>query len=354
MRVDGWTVILPSPSVAPHDSGKIIVPGTVDLRTPVTIRFTDRRKRSVDEEVIRPQSPPPVHSTPGRALSVDSTATELSVHGEGFEVRFDRTTGLIVSARHNGEKIIEAGPYIRVIKRGPALTWDVDTTYDIGGMMWRPDAVHMSVTPGQVRMRSHGRTDSLTAQLDIAVTSGGEIITSYEILDPPTQCQEAGIRFLLGPALDRIEWDRKALWSSYPAGHIGRPQGEAAKFVRHVESEAAHRDPDRTWEQDTRDSYLFPSRRGSQPTSLPVPNDFRARRENIFRYALLNGGTGNGIEVLSPGTVAARAAVRPDGMLDLLIANEWTYLNLNWGNYERPALLARPYRNTITVHLLGK
>jgi hypothetical protein len=105
---------------------------------------------------------------------------------------------------------------------------------------------------------------------------------------------------------------------------------------------------------DTRDHYLFPSRRGMQSSGLSVPHDFRSRRENVIRYALVNGISANGVEVVSDGTVAARASVRPDGRLDLLIDNEWTYLNMNWGNYERPAPLTRPYRNTITVRLFSR
>ena len=285
---------------------------------------------------------------------MDSTGSTVRVQGEGFEVVFDRASGLIRSARQNGEIVVEAGPFIRVIKRGPPLNWDVDTTYDIGGATWGADRVAIVASPHRVTVSSHGRTDSLTARLEISVTSGGEIITSYEILDPPAQCQEAGIQFLLSPALDRLQWDRKALWSSYPAGHLGRPHGEATKFTRHAAGETPHRNPMQPWELDTKDHYLFPARRGVQPSGLPAPHDFRSRREHVVRYTVLNTLSGNGLTVVSDGSVAARSAVRPDGRLELSIDNEWTYLNMNWGNYERPAPLTRPYRNTITVQLSGK
>lgn len=351
---DGRTITIPSPSVAPHGNGRFTIPGSMTLHLPATLTFTDRRGQVIDEEVIHPRTATPVIGDRGDVLTVDSTGAALTVHGSGFVVAFDRATGLILSARRNGEKVIEAGPFIRVIKRGPPLNWDVDTTYDIGGGVWRTDTVTVSVAPHRVVVSSSGRTDSLSARLEITVTSSGAIITSYELLDPPAQCQEAGVQFLLSPSLDRLRWDRNALWTSYPAGHIGRPHGEATKYVRHAESETPRRDPERPWEMDTRDHYLFPSRRGMQASGLPVPHDFRSRRENVIRYALVNGTSANGVEVVSDGTVAARASVRPDGRLDLLIDNEWTYLNMNWGNYERPAPLTRPYRNTITVRLFGR
>jgi hypothetical protein len=221
-------------------------------------------------------------------------------------------------------------------------------------MMWRPGSVEVSVLPYQVRVTSQGRTDSLVARLDVTIMPDGRIITSYEFTDSPAQRQEVGVAFRLPPSLDLLRWERNALWSSYPAGHIGRPQGEASKYAQHAESEAARRAPGRPWELDTKDFYLFPSRNGEQMSGLPVPNDFRSRKESILRYTLLNGVTGNGIEVRAPGTVAARTAVRTDGMLDLFIANEWTYLSLNWGNYERPTPTNRPYGNGVTMHLLGK
>lgn len=351
---NGRTFTVPSPSVAPRDSGTIVVPGSMILRLPATLRFTDRRGREIDEEVLTGPAPAPVVSESGTALQVDSAAGALTVRGTGFEVVFDRATGVIRSARRNGEIVIEAGPFIRVIKRGPPLNWDVDTTYDIGGAGWRADVVGVLASPHRVTVSSRGRTDSLSARLEISVTSAGAIVTSYELLDPPAQCQEAGVQFLLSPALDRLRWDRKALWSSYPPGHLGRPQGEARKLGRHAAGEIPHRDPARPWEMDTKDHYLFPSRRGVQPSGLPVPHDFRSRKEHLLRYELQNPVSGNGLDVVSDGSVAARSAVRPDGRLELSISNEWTYLNMNWGNYERPASLTRPYRNTITVQLSGK
>jgi hypothetical protein len=102
---------------------------------------------------------------------------------------------------------------------------------------------------------------------------------------------------------------------------------------------------------DTKDHFLLPASHGVQQSGLPVPQDFRSRKEKILRYALRNQHTGNGVEVTSDGTVAARTVVRCDGSLQLFVDNEWTYLNMNWGNYERPAPLTRPYRNTVTISL---
>jgi hypothetical protein len=123
------------------------------------------------------------------------------------------------------------------------------------------------------------------------------------------------------------------------------------KFALHPEREIAHQRPDGPWGMDTKDHFLFPASRGVQSSGLPVPHDFRSRKENVLRYALRDQSTGNGIEVTSDGTVAARTAVNADGSMQLFVDNAWTYLNMNWGNYERPAALKSPFRGTITVRL---
>ena len=321
---------------------------------PLTLRFTDAFQRVVDEEVISFASLPAVGTGASNELKTENIGDMVIVRGENFAVSFDRRTGLITSAMTGGEKIIEAGPSVRVTKRGPSLSWDVDTVLDVTGTRWKPDTVHIRTSPGKVTVSSQGQTDSLSVKLEVTVTGSGEIITAYEIVDPPAQCQEAGIRYRLTSVPDHLSWNRVGLWSSYPADHIGRPVGEVARFTTDAAQETAHQHPDRPWGMDTKDHYLFPATQGVQPSGLPVPHDFRARKENVLRYALLHQSTGNGITVISDGTVAARTTVSSDGSLELFVDNAWTYLNMNWGNYERPVVLSNPYRNTVRVQLTGR
>ena len=340
-----------APPIAPHDSGFVTIPAALLSHGPLMIRFSDGTQRLIDEERIsfaptRTASPATSHN-----LKTENTGNLFIVHGENFDVNFDRRTGLIAMATYAGEKLIESGPFVRVIKRGPALSWDVDTVLDVTGTHWKPDTVSVRSLPGRVTVTSAGLAESLSVKLEIAVTAHGEIITSYEIADPPAQCQETGIQFILTPALNCLSWSRVGLWSSYPPDHIGRSAGEADKFALRPDRETPHERPDHPWGLDTKDHFLLAASHGVLPSGLPVPQDFRSRKEKILRYALRNQRTGNGVEVTSEGTVAARTAVRRDGSLQLFVDNEWTYLNMNWGNYERPSPLTRPYRNTVTISL---
>ena len=43
---------------------------------------------------------------------------------------------------------------------------------------------------------------------------------------------EVGIKYELTGDIDRLSWDRKALWTVYPENHIGAPKGTAYKNLQ--------------------------------------------------------------------------------------------------------------------------
>jgi hypothetical protein len=72
-------------------------------------------------------------------------------------------------------------------------------------------------------------------------------------------------------------------------------------------------------------------------------------KENLKSYALWNRDVGTGIRVEADGELAARTNVRQDGKMDLFLNTHWTYMNLNWGNYERPAKMEKGPRGSVKV-----
>lgn len=50
----------------------------------------------------------------GQNLSVTDEGDKVIVHGNGFEIPFDKETGLIVNATVGGEVIIEKGPFLNL------------------------------------------------------------------------------------------------------------------------------------------------------------------------------------------------------------------------------------------------
>ena len=290
---------------------------------------------------------------PGNVGCVDETPDKLIASGEQFSVTFSKASGLIEAGTFAGARIIDDGPYIRLVVPGRPLSWDVDSLADVTGTEWKLDTMSYQPSNERLALALRGHAGRYAAKLNLSVTGDGEIVTSYEIEKPPENCREVGIRFLVNAAMDKLSWNRQALWSTYPEDHIGRSVGEASKFASIATHELYRQKPEWPWSRDTKDFYLFRKEGGTQPVGLPVPHDFRGLKENIFQYALWNQQTGVGLRVESEGTLGARTAVQPDGSLHLFVDNEWTYANLNWGNYERPVEPHSPYKGTVRVRFCG-
>jgi hypothetical protein len=343
--------VVASPNIAPHNRGEVTIPAAAIQGDRINMRFIDSYQRLIDEEVIILSSKPlPVARDP-QELRVDETTGNLVARGENFSVTFAKHSGLIEAGIYAGETIIDGGPFMRLVVPGHALSWNVDSLLDVTGTEWKLDTMSFQSSKQRLAVALRGRAGMYGVKLTITVTGDGEIITSYEIENPPEKCQEAGIRFLMNPGLDRLSWNREGFWSSYPEDHIGRSVGEVSKFSSSANRERARQKPEGPWSMDTKDFYLFQKEGGLQPSGLPVPRDFCGMKENIFQYMLWNQPTRVGLRVESEGTLAARTGVGPDGSLHLFIDNEWTYVNLNWGNYERPVKLRPPYRGTVKVRL---
>ena len=343
--------VIPSPNFAPHKEGELTIPGALIQGDRVHVRFFDGDRRLIDEEVITFSSQAPPNERPVKELRVDETPDKLVARGEDFSVTFSKNSGLIEAGIYAGEKIIDGGPFIHLVVPGRALSWDVDSLLDVTGMEWKLDTMSFQSSNERLAVALRGHAGKYAVKINLTVTGDGEIITSYEIENPPENCQEVGIRFLVNRGVDKLSWNRQALWSSYPEDHIGRSVGEVSKFASIAKRELYRQKPDWPWSMDTKDFSLFWKEGGMQPTGLPVPHDFRGLKENILQYALWNQDKRVGLRVESEGALAARTAVQRGGPLHLFIDNEWTYVNLNWGNYERPVKLQLPYKGTVNVRL---
>jgi len=153
-----------------------------------------------------------------------------------------------------------------------------------------------------------------------------------------------GIAYTLSSAIDRLTWDRKAPWSAYPADHIGRPQGTG---WRKASTETYRAEPKGPWSQDSKDFFLY----GMNDPGGHGTNDFRSLKENIWHASCVLAGTELRVRAESDGTAAVRAEVLPDGKVKLNIDNLWDYPDLSWGNYTRPIVLKRGYKNSIRMRL---
>jgi hypothetical protein len=72
-------------------------------------------------------------------------------------------------------------------------------------------------------------SDELKAQLAYTLTIGpdAQADLSWKLAwkAAAISAREAGLKFLLPSATDRMSWFSDSFWTEYPAGHIGSPQG---------------------------------------------------------------------------------------------------------------------------------
>ena len=211
---------------------------------------------------------------PAEDLKVEETDEKLIARGKEFSVTFSRKTGLIEEGEYAGERIIDAGPFVRVVVPGRALSWDVDSLHDETGTEWKLDTMSYQSSNESLAVALRGHAGKYTVKLHMTLTGNGEVVTSYEIENPPESCQEVGLRFVLNSTMDRLRWQRRGLWTTYPEDHIGRTVGYVNKFASSTEEERYRRKPEWPWSMDTKDFYLFQKEGGSAADPPSCPSRF--------------------------------------------------------------------------------
>ena len=149
-------------------------------------------------------------------------------------------------------------------------------------------------------------------------------ITPRALFAYPDQCS---LRFRLGSQVRWVSWQRKAQYSVYPNGHIGRNSGTAYVCG---EDNAYGVKPNGGWEQDNENYFLYPQ------SEMPrrMSNDFMTRRNNILSYTI-SLSNGKNINILSDGSINARVVrdEKDKNGFELEITKGCFYPDLQWGNY---------------------
>jgi hypothetical protein len=214
---------------------------------------------------------------------------------------------------------------------------------------------------------SSGTYGELGVDFEIRVDGTGRIQTDYRLFGSlpfpgvrgPAWVRhaegfsEVGVVFLLSAATDELSWDRKGLWSAYPAHHIGRNAGTALRGEKEADEVYGHR-PEGPWSSDEADFFLF----GRKDAGGRGSADFRSLKENIWSATALQTGPGRGVRVESDGSAAVRLEVvdpGADGRVRLIVDDLWNYPELGWGNYmKNPILVGAGYASSVELRLVEK
>lgn len=268
----------------------------------------------------------------------------ITVNGKDYELLFDRYAGQISYVKYKGETVITGGPHLQFLRSGNSL-----------GEYW-PQSVEAKIEGSEAVIDVDAIYSPIAFAFQIRIDNNGYMTVNYTIKDFPDPAprstrlpwagadlggySEIGIQFSLNDEMNRIEWDRKGLWSTYPETHVGREKGVAYKI-----------EEDQTQWKNL--NYDFGWMGGKMATSS-VSNDFRASKEFIRTANVLLKDKTVGVQALSEEKDAVRleAGWRGRG-LTMYINNEWNYPTLGIGNWMRPAIIIeKGYTNTVHLRLI--
>ena len=279
---------------------------------------------------------------------VEEDRDEIRVSGRDFTLKFDKWGGQIASLVYKGETVLAGGPHLQVLGSNLSL-----------GEFW-PQSVSVHTEGSEAVIDLDVIYSPISGAFQIRIDGNGLMTVHYTVKhlpDPPPavttipwgSCHyggytEVGVAFTVPAAMDRLQWDRRGLWTNYPEDHIGREQGIAYKTV------ASPRD--RVWGDLNYDFNWM----GGNMARSSVSNDFRSSKEYIRTAEMLLGGKSIGIQVLSEEKDAVRLETPRFGMgnLTLYINNLWNYPTLGVGNWMKPAvIIGDGYTNTVHLRPVG-
>ncbi len=168
----------------------------------------------------------------------------------------------------------------------------------------------------------YGGIDTIKLDLDLEIDGSGLIITRYRTSANPPKAPKIGLAYLLPKNVDRLTWERRALWSVYPEDHIGRPKGTALRMSAHSAQQYG-KAPTWPWSQDMGNFFLF----GKDGAQLSATNDFRPE-EHVWQASCMLAGKNVCARVEALADVAVRACPLSDSRVLLSVLNFWTYPDL--------------------------
>ncbi len=338
--------VVKGPKTAPRGKGTFYIPAR-QWKAGDVVELAVKRADGVQVDEYRlnvgtgPFRLPALSATPPK---VEEDANEIRVSGRDFVLTFDKWGGQIASLVYKGETVLTGGPHLQVLGSNLSL-----------GEFW-PQSVAVHTEGSEAVIDLDVIYSPIAGAFQIRIDGNGLMTVHYTVKhlpDPPPpvttipwgSCHyggytEVGVVFNVPGEVDRIRWDRRGLWTTYPEDHPGREQGIAYKTV------ASPRE--RVWGDLNYDFNWM----GGNLARSNVTNDFRGSKEYIRTADVLLGGKSVGIQVLSEERDAVR--LEPprygNGTISMYINNLWNYPTLGVGNWMKPAILIGDgYSNT--VHL---
>lgn len=254
----------------------------------LTLQWFDETGRLVDAYglAFRPRELPEWKMGKAAAIVLEdgrylSGAKAVYLKGDGCELAFDKTSGVLMWGLCNNEQLLLGGPTLHILN-GENPTGDDPTG-------WKFTAE--SHKRGLIRWNGRFGGDYVGGY-EIRMDRAGQIEMRYAFTysGPDFYAREIGLEFDLPASFDHLWWERSSDHSVYPDDHIGRPVGNAAA---HPPVEQCVPPRERPFSLD------------DHPWGC---NDFRSAKRGMLRASLRNP-RGEGIDVVSDGSQTLRCSL---------------------------------------------
>ena len=359
MRVsyDGKTQELACPPIEPHQKGSIELPAA-DWKagTEVAVSFLDRSKKLIDDYRITLGTPvkPETPRLEG-APEVVEAGGSLIIQGKEFGIEIDQATGLIQNIKSASAHIPFLGPMPHIFKLEEFHLMGINP--DIGKTpsvitktvlyesplldAWKLKDIRIEKKVDAVVVHTTGSLEAFDVEYAYSIAANGRMDINYQFKNiPPLDTTgklprtgepvnlEVGIKFQTSDQFDRLQWDKKPYWSSYPEGHLGSAKGSIELFS--TDKPAWAQKPTQPWNKDVWDFYLM---------GWPVPEgklltyEASTAKQAIRTYTLNDKEAKLALTVYGDGeTTTARYGQFKDNQYYLYLLDTLDYA-LKWGNY---------------------
>lgn len=328
--INGKEIAIAMPDLEPHAKGEMIVPISTSTSS-VKIQFKDKTGGLIDEELINMEGEHKAPSIVSNGVwKVTDETGQLTLKSGDFTFKINKKTGAIDQGSVKDVAVITGNPLL-VVNRpkdaGVLKNTDAILSGDYRISNFSFDQLNKEVFV----IHSKGEVDKYPVEMVTSLYPNGQIKITYSADSIPAYTWDIGVGVPVASDLDKISWDRKGYWTTYPEEHMSALKGTAKKVYNSTESFGIK--PNFEVSHSMSDYFLTKKDPAVlYKAEMSASGIYRAKKENIYNYTV--SGDAGALNVISDGKQAAKMNVNKDGGQQLLVSDKWDYWTISWGNYQ--------------------
>ncbi|OOG18011.1 beta-galactosidase [Sphingobacterium sp. CZ-UAM] len=313
--VDGKQIPFKAP-IKPRTSGEVILPIQADYSS-LRIIAMDNQQNEVENELFEKVAKCQEKFS-ATELQLKQDSAYIYVKQGMVDYTFSRTYGKLLAVRKNGELILTKGPSVALIESNAEDGGKPNVAGETYQNNIAPLKQYEQYTLFANAIEAKQAGDSVSVVVDLTYQNGtgkqkfiflknGLLRVEYEMnyqQGKEMDLYQSGLMMELPLSYGNLAWARNGTFSTYPANHIGRNEGEATLHAAALYEVEEHGKPQaKDWKDDA---------------NILGSNDFRSTKINIY-WASLKSPMAE-IKVISNGHQHTRAW-KQDQHIQWLIAD---------------------------------